>query len=49
MAHDITKVVKSFEESDLLIKGVSEKISLKQKSKGTDLLACYKASFVLIY
>ena len=35
--NDIMKIVKSLEESDLLIKGVSEAVKNKQKNKKTDL------------
>ena len=38
--NDIMKIVKSLEESDLLIKGVSEAVKNKQKNKKTDLSVC---------
>ena len=38
---DIKKVVKSLEESCLLIKGTSEQLKMKQKNKNEDLSVCY--------
>ena len=38
---EVMKIVKSLEESGLLIKGVSETIKMKQKNKKVDFLACY--------
>ena len=38
--NDIMKIVKSLEECDLLIKGVSEAVKNKQKNKKTDLSVC---------
>ena len=37
---DIMKVDKSLKESDLLIKGVTETIKMKQKNKKVDFFAC---------
>ena len=37
----IIKIVKSLEELGVLIKGVSEVIKKKQKTKGCTFLACY--------
>ena len=39
--HDIMKVVKSLEESGLLIKGVSETIQNEAKNKKEGFLVCY--------
>ena len=39
--HDIMKIFKSLEESDVLIKGVIETIKMKQKNKKEDFLECY--------
>ena len=38
---DITKIVKSLEESGLLIKGISETIKNKKKNKKEDFFRCY--------
>ena len=38
---DIMKVVKSLENSGLLLKGVSEKFQMKQKNKKEHFLMCY--------
>ena len=38
---DILKIVKSLENSGLLLKGVTETIQLKLKNKEEDFLACY--------
>ena len=38
---EVMKIVKSLDESGLLIKGVSETIKMKQKNKKVDFLACY--------
>ena len=38
---DIMKVVKSLEDSGLLLKGVSEKFQMKQKNKKEHFLMCY--------
>ena len=38
---DILKKVKSFEESGLLIKSVSETIKMKQKNNKVDFLSCF--------
>ena len=38
---DIMKIVKSLEDSGLLLKGVSETIKMKQKNKKEDFLECY--------
>ena len=35
------KIVKSLEDSGLLIKGVSETIQMKQKNRKYDFLVCY--------
>ena len=39
--YDIMKIVKSLEESGLLIKGVCEAIKMKQKNKKEDFSECY--------
>ena len=47
---NILKIVKSLEESSLLIKDVSETIKKKkQNNKNVDFLACYLIHWVLIY
>ena len=38
---DITKIVKSFEESELLIKGISKTIKNEAKEKKADFFLCY--------
>ena len=38
---DIMKIVKSLEDSGLLLKGVSEKFQMKQKNKKEHFLICY--------
>ena len=38
--HDIMKIIKSLEEDDFLITGVSETIKMKQKNKKVDLSTC---------
>ena len=38
---DIMKIVKSLEESGLLIKGISETIKMKQKNTKDDFFQCY--------
>ena len=38
---DIMETVKSFEESVLLIKGISETMTIKQNNKKEDFLECY--------
>ena len=38
---DILNIAKSFEESNLLIEGISETIKLKQKNKKADFSQCY--------
>ena len=38
---DIMKIVKSLEESGLLIKGISEKLKMKQKNKKEDFFQYY--------
>ena len=38
---DIMKIVKSLEDSGLLLKGVSEKFQMKQKNKKEHFLMCY--------
>ena len=40
--NDIMKIVKTLEESGLLIKGVSETTKMKQKNKNEDFLECYE-------
>ena len=39
--NDIVKMVKSLEESSLLIKGVSKTIKNEKKNKKEDFLVCY--------
>ena len=46
---DILKIVKSLEDSGLLIKGVSETIKNKAKEKKEDFSECYQALYVLVY
>ena len=41
--NDIMKIIKSFEESGLLIKDVRETIKMKQNNKKEDFLECYQA------
>ena len=43
---DIIKVVKSFEESGLLIKGISRKINYEAKEQRAE---CYQVQIVLVY
>ena len=43
--HDIIKIIKSLEESGLLMKGVSKTIKSEEKNKKVDFLA----HWVLIY
>ena len=38
---DILKIVKSLENSGLLLKGVSEQFNMKLKNKEEDFLVCY--------
>ena len=38
---DIMKIVRSLEESGLLIKGISETIKNKKKNKKEDFFRCY--------
>ena len=38
---DVIKIVKSLEDSGLLLKGVSEAIQMKIKNKNDNLLVCY--------
>ena len=38
---DILKIVKSLENSGLLLKGVSETFNMKLKNKEEDFLVCY--------
>ena len=45
----VMKIVKSLEESGLLIKRVSETIKMKQNNKKEDFLECYYALQVLFY
>ena len=40
---DILKIVKSLENSGLLLQGVSEQLKMKQKNKKEDFLICYYA------
>ena len=37
---DIMKIIKSLDESGLLIKGVSKQLKMKQNNKKEDFLAC---------
>ena len=46
---DILKIVKSLEDSEMLLKGVSETINVKQKNKKEDFLVCYLVHFVQVY
>ena len=39
--NDIIKIVKSIEDSGVLLKGVSEKLKMKLKNKEEDFLVCY--------
>ena len=39
--NDIMKIVKSLEESDLLIKDVNQTINLEAKEQKVDFLVCY--------
>ena len=39
---EITEIVKSLEESGLLIKEISETIKMKQKNKKESFFQCYK-------
>ena len=39
--NDIIKIVKSLENSGVLLKGVSETINMKLKNKEEDFLVCY--------
>ena len=39
--NDIMKIVKSLEESGLLIKGLAKQLKMKQKNKKEDLSKCY--------
>ena len=39
--NNIMEIVKSMEESGLLIKGVSQTIKMKQKSQKEDFSECY--------
>ena len=41
--NDIMKIVKSLEESDLLIKGASETIENETKGQKDNFLECYQA------
>ena len=38
---DIIKIVKSLEESGLLIKGIMKQLKMKQKNKKVDFFPCY--------
>ena len=38
---NIIKIVKSLEDSDLLLKGVTETVQNEVKNKKEDFLACY--------
>ena len=40
---DIIKIIKSFEDSCLLLKGVTETVQNEEKSKKEDFLICYEA------
>ena len=46
---DIIKIVKSLEESGVLLKGVSETIQNEAKEKKVDFLVCYYLHLVLVY
>ena len=48
---DIMKIVKSFDESSLLIKGVNQKKQLKmrQRNKKVDFLACEQEHQLQVY
>ena len=39
--HDIIKIVKSLEDSGLLLKGVTETVQNEVKEKKEDFLVCY--------
>ena len=39
--NDIMKIVKSLEESGLLMEGISKQLKMKQKNKNEDFLVCY--------
>ena len=41
--NDIMKIIKSLEESQLLIKATSEKINMKQKNEKENFSECYQA------
>ena len=43
--NDIMKIIKSLEESSLLIKGVSQTIKNKTKEKKEDFSKCYECYF----
>ena len=44
---DIMKIVKSVGESGLIIKGISEKLKMKQKNKKEDFFAILLGTFSL--
>ena len=46
---DILKVVKSLEDSGVLLKGVSETIKNKAKEQKEDFLVCYLVHLVQVY
>ena len=47
--NDIMKMVKSLEESGLLIKALEKQLKMKQKNKKADFSDCYKVSLVLVH
>ena len=46
---DIIKIVKSLEDSGLLLKGVSEAIQNEAKELKKDFLVCYQVHYVQAY
>ena len=46
---DILKIVKSLEDSGILLKGVSETIKDEAKEKKEDFLVCYWVHSVQVY
>ena len=45
---DIMKIIKSLEESGLLIKGVVKQLKMKEKNKKVDLLLCDLVHLMLV-
>ena len=41
--NNILKIVKSLEDSGLLLEGVRKQLKMKQKNKRRDFLVCYQA------